>query len=227
MINLKVGKHKCSIPNKWNEMNVSEYAKIVKILSDFDIKKIEDLEDEHEKEQQKLINIKANRDVFKFLSGLEDDVIQQCNLTQMNQCLDLMNQFLNSEVDKGIIEENKQQSFKWKNKKYLFPFPNMKESTFGDYIEAEQVTINAHEMEGGRFGLIARQMAILCKEEGEKTNDDLIEKKTRLFEKLPMDIVWKFVFFLSKQIKICKPNIRTSSKTETELKTDTHNNIGK
>lgn len=226
MINLKVGKHRCTIPNEWKELNVAQYAKICQILIDYEIKNIDDLEEE-EQEKQKMKNVKANREVFAYLSGLEKTIVDQCSLKDMNDCLELMNQFLNTRIENKIKSDDVQESFNWKGKEYHFPLPLMKESTFGEYIESEQVMMNAKEIEGGRFGLIARQMAILCKEKGEQTNDELIEKKTRLFEKLPMDIVWKFVFFLMKQTSSLQKSMKTSSKMDIDQQTDMQMKTGK
>tara|TARA_R100000908_G_C3710203_1_gene117136 strand:- start:42 stop:725 length:684 start_codon:yes stop_codon:yes gene_type:complete len=226
MINLKVGKTRCTIPNEWKELNVSQYAKVCQILIDYEIVDIEEVPEEHQ-EIQKVKNIKANREVFTYLSGLERSVVDQCNLKDMENCLNLMNQFLNKKVEQEIKEDSVADSFNWKGKTYFFPLPLMTETTFGDYIESEQVMMNAKEIEGGRFGLIAKQMAILCKEEGEETNDELIEKKTRLFEKLPMDIVWKFVFFLMKQTSLLQKSMKTFSKTDIDQQTDMQMKIGK
>lgn len=70
-------------------------------------------------------------------------------------------------------------------------------------------------------------MGILCKEKDEKTTDELIEKKSRLFEKLPMDIVWKFVFFLMKQTSSLQKNMKISSKMDIDQQTDMQMKTGK
>lgn len=147
MINLKVGNKQCKIPNEWNELNVSQYAKICQILIDYDIKDMEDLPEEQQ-EIQKVKNIKANREVFAYLSGLEKSIVDQCNLKDMENCLNLMNKFLNNKVEQGIKDDSIAESFNWKGKTYFFPLPLMRETTFGDYIESEQVMLNAKEIEG-------------------------------------------------------------------------------
>lgn len=226
MMNLKVGKTKCKIPNDWSELNISQYAKIVHILQQHEVIDISDIDEDHEKQRQKLINIKANRDVFEFLTGLDQQTILQCNLDQMNTCLEMMATFLNTKVDERIKEKDVAHSFTWKNKEYFFPMENMTETTFGSYIESEQILMNAKEIEGGRFGLIAKQMAILCKEKNEETTDELIEKKTRIFEKLPMNIAWSFVFFLMKRTNSFRKNIQTSSKMVIDPTIDTQMKTG-
>jgi len=226
MIKLKVGNERCEIPNQWSELNVSEYAKIVHILQEYEVADLEKIEDEHLKNKQKLANITANQKVFEYLTGLDEKKIKQCNVREMNTCLELMTKFLNEKVETKSSEDH-QDSFEWKNKRYYFPQHEMKETKFGDFIEAEQVMVNAKEIEGGRFGLIAKQMAILCKEKNEETTEALIEKKARLFEKLPMDIVWRFVFFLITQTKLFAKNSATSSKTDKELETDMQTKTGK
>tara|TARA_R100000734_G_scaffold19138_1_gene18442 strand:+ start:7484 stop:8179 length:696 start_codon:yes stop_codon:yes gene_type:complete len=229
MINLKIGKHKCQIPNEWHEMTISKYAKVVAILLQHDVKDPDEIEDEKIKQDQKAKNIAANRDIFSLLTGLDNSVIMNTNLKEMNNCLELMNRFLNTRVEKQFSEnEDEKHHFSFKGKTYFFPKAKMTETTFGDYIESEQIAANAKEIEGGRFGIIAKQMAILCKEEGEEeTNDKLVAKKARIFENLPMDIVWNFVFFLMKQTNTYQKSIQMSSKMVKEAsQTDMQTNTG-
>lgn len=227
MINLVIGKDtRCKIPNKWNEITIQEYAKVVSLLQQYDVQDVEKIEDEHAKEKQKLKNVKANRDVFEYLSKVPRNIIEKCEIKQMSQCLEVMSNFLNSKIDKEIVKDEQPQSFKHKGKEYFFPLPKMTETTFGDYIEAEQVTMNNKDVEGGRFGVIARQMAILCKEKGEVKTDALVDKKERLFATLPMDIVWQFVFFLMKQTDILRKSLAMSSKMVNEMKADIQPKIG-
>ena len=60
MMNLKVGKTKCKIPSDWSELNISQYAKIVHILQQHEVIDISDIDEDHEKQRQKLINIKSH-----------------------------------------------------------------------------------------------------------------------------------------------------------------------
>ena len=103
----------------------------------------------------------------------------------------------------------------------------MTESTFGDFIETAQLDMLTEKNKAGKFGVIAEQMAILCREVGEVYNEQKVLKKSKLFKGLTMDVVWNFVFFLTKQTNIYKKNSRTYLKAESETKIDTQQKIGK
>ena len=121
---------------------------------------------------------------------------------------------------------DKRDRFTFKNKTYLFPYANMSETKFGDYIEAEQVGVAGTKLKSGRFGSFAEQIAILCKEDGVENTEQIIAVKKKLFEKLPMDICWKFIFFLSKQTQILKNNSLQYSKMVTDQLIGTPTKIG-
>jgi hypothetical protein len=74
--------------------------------------------------------------------------------------------------------------------------------------------------------VIAEQMAILCREQNELFDEQLVMKKTKMFENLTMEKVWGFIFFLNKQINTYKKNIQTFSNPEIEMITDTQQTIG-
>ena len=231
MINLKVGEHNCRIPQNWKEIKLKDYSKIYSVMINNEfIEPTEQPTDESgiemlEKERQ-LNNVRTNRKVFSELTGLSEDIINRIDINEMNQTIHLMTNFLNNST--GEYEDKTNAfSFKHKNKEYVFPFINMESNTFGDYIETAQLDIIAQKQDAKKMSVVAEQMAILCREKGEVYDEQLVKKKTKLFQDLTMDVVWKFVFFLTNQINICKTNIPTFSKTETELKTDTQQNIGK
>lgn len=231
MINLKVGEHNCRIPEKWNEIKLKDYATIYSTIVQNTFKEPEDAPIEEKQieilnKERQLHNIRTNRKVFAQLTGLDEETINKTDVKQMNETITLMTNFLNKSV--GDYEEHgKAFSFNYKNKVYVFPFINMESNTFGDYIETAQLEMVADKQDAQKMSVVAEQMSILCREKGEVYDEQLIEKKKKLFQNLTMDIVWKFVFFLSKQINICNKDFRTYLKTANALKTDTQQNIGK
>jgi len=76
----------------------------------------------------------------------------------------------------------------------------MKSSSFGRYIEAEQLEIQSSMIDQGKIEYMPRQIAILCKKEGEseKLDDDIIDKRAELFKQLDMATIWDVAFFLNK-----------------------------
>ena len=207
MINLKIGEHKCCIPQAWNEINLKNYTKIYEIINqnifieptveptnEGDIKALD--------VERGLHNVRVNRRVFSEFTGIDKQIINQVDGNEMSETLMLMSQFLNLEINAKSIKTEQKKSFSLKGKQYFFPIGKMKTSTFGDYIEASQLDLLAEKNKAGRFGVIAEQMAVLCREKNEVYDEDKVAKKTKMFGDLTMDIVWDFIFFLTKQMNI-------------------------
>jgi len=234
MINLLVGKTKTKIPNSWDEITLDKYSKIYEIIKENEFE-----EPTHEdgfktdqqlkviESQRNLNNLKVNKLVFQELTGLTNEIVNNSNAEKMSNVLMTMTNFLNSNITDNEKIDGEQKSFKYKNKEYFFPKSKMTESTFGDFIETAQLDMLTEKNKAGKFGVIAEQMAILCREVGEVYNEQKVLKKSKLFKGLTMDVVWNFVFFLTKQTNIYKKNSRTYLKAESETKTDTQQKIGK
>ena len=71
MINLTIGDNiKCSLPNEWKELTITDYAKIVSLIEEYN--KSEDLRefDDIKTLESNLENIKCNREILKQLIRL-------------------------------------------------------------------------------------------------------------------------------------------------------------
>jgi hypothetical protein len=233
MINLVVGEIECKIPSQWSEITLKEYSKIYSIIKNNEF--IEPNEDQQLTKDfdlnelnasRNLHNIKVNRKVFSEFTGIDEATINLVDGNEMSETLTLMTNFLNQDVEEMAVEDGVKNSFKYKDKQYFFPIAEMKNSTFGDFIEAAQLDMLAEKHESGKFGVIAEQMAILCREQNELFDEQLVMKKTKMFENLTMEKVWGFIFFLNKQINTYKKNIQTFSNPEIEMITDTQQTIG-
>jgi hypothetical protein len=233
MINLKVGKQDVKLPEKWSEISLKEYAKIYStIVANKFVEPTEDNAPQTEQEittldnQRLLHNVKLNRKVFSEFSGIEESVLNKTDSKQVEKVLEYMNNLLNQSanvIGDGVLNNN----FKLKGKTYYYPQMYMQNSSFGDFIETAQLDILAEQQKTSKFDHIAEQMAILCREQNEEYNEDLVKKKTRLFADLNMETVWEFVFFLTKQINTYKKHIQMYSKVATETAIDTQQKIGK
>tara|TARA_Y100000592_G_scaffold34341_1_gene54608 strand:+ start:954 stop:1658 length:705 start_codon:yes stop_codon:yes gene_type:complete len=233
MINLTIGegekKIKANIPNCWSELTIAQYSKIISILEQHKLEEPEGILSEAQKKEfekeQKLNNVRTNLEMLSYLTGLEMGVIRNVNIKQAENMIGIMTGLLQSKIDYSM-KEDERDHFVFKNKTYYFPTAYMRDTTFGDYIEAEQVAISNNKIKANRFGAFAKQMAILCKEKDVENTDEIVAKKERLFRDLPMDIAWKFVFFLTKQMNILRKNSEWFSKVETETLTSMQQKIG-
>jgi hypothetical protein len=226
MINLKVGKNKLDLPNEWSEITIKQYAKIVSILQKYEV--TPEQMKEKTKEENEFNAIRANVECFAFLTNSDVATIEKCPSVQIEKCLDYMLKFLNAEESTMETREIKT-SFNFKNETYYFPTIDFKETTFGDYIEAAQLNMLMNKKEGLRFAVLPEQMAILCKTKEQENGYDekRVLKRSKVFQDLPMNIVWDFVFFLTNLNAKLRESLRTFSKEEKESVTDTQQQIGK
>ena len=224
MINLKIGNKKVKLPNQWSEITAKQYAKIVHIITENDC--TEELMAEKTQEENELNAINSNLECFAYLTNCETSMIKRCPSYQIEECLEFMLKFLNDIKHKETFSEKP--SFKFNNETYYFPTIDFKKTTFGDYIESAQLNMLSGKKDGGRFAVVPEQMAILCKtkDQDEDYNEKIVMKRARLFQELPMNIVWDFVFFLTNATKQLQQNLKTFSKRGTEFQTDTPEEIG-
>jgi len=231
MIKLTVGdNHKCEIPDEWNELTITQYSKVISFINEGTLPAITtprtDEQEESWGKEQRLLNVKCNRRIFNYLTGLDMGIVNKINLDQMESMISIVTKLLSTKTEYVMKSNGERDSFKFKGKTYYFPYANMERTSFGDYIEAEQVAVANDKIQDNRFGAFAEQMAILCKEDGVENTEDIIKKKTRLFADLPMDIAWRFVFFLSKQTQKLKNSSQSYLKAVTGTQIDTLQKIG-
>ena len=182
---------------------------------------------EKTQEENEYNAIRANVECFSLLTKSEQSLIEKCPSVQIEKCLEYMLDFLNQE--QTLETREIKLSFKFKNETYYFPTIDFKETTFGDYIEAAQLNMLMNKQEGLRFSVLPEQMAILCKTLNQESGYDekRVLKRAKVFQELPMNIVWDFVFFLTNLNRKLLANLKTFSKEGTESPTDTQQTIGK
>ena len=231
MINITVGENqKFELPNKWNEITIEQYAKMISLIKHYKLHEDETETSKVNKEQKALDNLRCSQEIFAYLTGMKQSEVARIDFSQMQTLIAEMSTLLQSQdvlkkdIENGTVEQT--DHFVLKGIKYYFPKMNLEETTFGDYIETQQLNVANAESEAGRFGVMAEQMAILCKEKGVENTPELIKKKTRLFSKLGMDIVWQFIFFLMVQTNTSTKNLALYSKMATEMETAMQQKIG-
>tara|TARA_R110000751_G_scaffold154149_3_gene259152 strand:- start:1628 stop:2314 length:687 start_codon:yes stop_codon:yes gene_type:complete len=227
MINLSIGEKKVKLPNQWSELTVAKYARVIDIFNTHEA--TPEFKENKTPEQHEFDCLKANKESFAFLTGCKNEEIEQCNFQQITMCLEYMTKFL-SEVEQKTfkdIDETKV-SFRFKDETYFYPLFKFKDTTFGDYIEASQLNMLTKKEGGNRFSVLAEQMAIMCKtkDESKEYDEKRVMKKSRVFENLPMNIVWDFVFFLTSQTNTYQRNLETYSKKGIGQATDIPEKIG-
>ena len=134
-----------------------------------------------------------NRDIFKYLTDVNDAILNKLDLESVNQAVTTVSELLQEYKPTGI------ESFEFEGETYFFPKEFLKRNTFGDYIESTQLDATIEMMKHGKFDVLPEQMAILCRTATEEYDDDAIPAKSDRFKKLSMDIVWEFSFFLTMQ----------------------------
>ena len=193
------------VPTEWKDITVSYWAQLTAIISKN--QKDSDLKKTHYKEKFKgegdikkmlgdiefLDEMKLNRDIFCFLSGLDKEDMKRVDMNQITEVINTIGVLTKEYVPKGM------KSFEFEGETYNFPSEFLRENTYGDFIESTQLDMSIDNMKNGRYDVLPEQMAILCRRVGEEYDEDLIAEKTEKFKELKMDTVMEFAFFLTSQ----------------------------
>jgi hypothetical protein len=137
--------------------------------------------------------------IFCFWTGLTENKAYEADKEGVYACVQTQNHLLGKNTSEKGIDR-----FEIGGVTYLFPQSEkgiggsvayMAKESFGAMIYALQQEKNLKELQKGRFDVIADQMAILCRPEGEVYNPSKVNERAKIFQNLTMDIVWEFVFF--------------------------------
>ena len=210
MVEIKIENNSYDIPTEWKDITLRYWCGLYYIISQYN-KKDENGEVIVE-EHSELQLLKMNRDIFMYLTGLNQDEMSRLDVDSVNQAVATFSSLLEEYKPKGI------EKFEFEGEEYLFPKEFLKRNTFGDYIESTHLDSTIEIMKNGRFAVLPEQMAILCRRVGEEYDDDAIPAKTEKFKELSMDFVWEFSFFLTMQsVKLTQTFRMFLGKTEEEV----------
>jgi hypothetical protein len=218
MVELQIENKKYDIPTDWSEITLEYWCGLYSIIKKY-TKKDEEKEkngevsefDESKLEEFEML--KMNRDMFQYMTGITDDMLDNIDIDSMSEALITIGDLLKEYEPKNI------EYFDFEDEKYYFPKEFLKKNTFGDYIESTQLDMYIDIMKNGRFDVLPEQMAILCRREGEEYDDNVIQEKADKFKQLKMDVVWEFGFFLTQQsVKLTRTfQMFLGKQTEEEL----------
>jgi len=192
------------IPTEWKDMTLKYWTGLAEIINTnrkkTELKKnsVEETTDQAFIEQE-LNNIeffdeiKLSKDIFCYVSGIDQKDIEKVNMEGIHKVINAMNVLQEEYEPTGV------RKFKFEEEEYYFPTENLTKNTYGDFIESTQLDMAIDSFKAGRFSILAKQMAILCRKRGEKYDDEKIDEKAKKFENLTMDIVMEFGFFLTIQ----------------------------
>jgi|TARA_R100000541_G_scaffold52923_1_gene60739 hypothetical protein len=197
-----INEKEINIPEGWTEITFEKFLSFSKLVRSHKseeevLKEYREMEMSEEvlNLQVSLDNIQFNTKIACFWSGLDEEEIAMCSLEEVEELIKSINfvneQYMPIELDK----------FKFKDVTYVLPKPGMREQNFGTYIEAEQIEMNNKNLENGNLDILPRQVAILCRKEGEEVGiikDHVVDEREKLFRQLDMATVWDVAFFLLK-----------------------------
>jgi hypothetical protein len=195
MIEIQIKEEKYDIPTEWKDITLEYWCGLYNIIKKY----TETAEEEEEKQEvvePKLDEVKVlrmNREIFKYVTGINDAMLNQLDLESVNTAVGTIGQMMEEYKPQGIDR------FEFDDDVYFFPKEFLKRNTFGDYIESTQLDATIQMMKHGKFDVLPEQMAILCRRIDEEYDDDIISSKSDKFKQLTMDIVWEFSFFLTMQ----------------------------
>ena len=182
------------LPDNWMEVSFGDFVGFTKLIQNFVNREAANKNDVTKEWENARLDLKDNTQILCYWSKLTEE---QVSMLDIDVAANLMNHltFLNESYVPIHIE-----SFVLKEEKFYLPVEFMQKSSFGRYIEAEQLELHSNMLDKGNLDILPRQIAILCKKEGEseKLDDGIIDKRAEMFKKLDMATIWDVAFFLNK-----------------------------
>ena len=210
MVEIKIQDETYNIPTEWKDITLNWWCGLYTIINKYN--KRDEEGNVIEKEHSEVELLRMNRDIFIYLTGINEKMMAQLDVESVNSAVETVAQLLQDYKPQGIDR------FEFEEETYFFPKEFLKRNTFGDYIESTHLESTIKIMKHGRFDVLPEQMAILCRKAGEEYDDDVIPSKTDRFKELTMDIVWEFSFFLTMQsVKLTRTFQMFLGKTEEEV----------
>ena len=159
MLVITVNKKEKHIPSQWEEMTIDFYCGLYQIINKY--KRTEEQEDnDKEKNLEKFYfsqETKMYKEIFSYMTETPLEDVEKANMEDVLAVINSLDNIMQEYKPKGI------DSFMFEGEKYYFPFEFLKTSTFGEYIEANQLELSTQYLKNGRFDILPEQMAILCK----------------------------------------------------------------
>tara|TARA_R110000744_G_scaffold181772_1_gene300944 strand:- start:2013 stop:2678 length:666 start_codon:yes stop_codon:yes gene_type:complete len=201
MKTITINEKDIDVPTSWNNITFNKFNKFSVLINsqrteeEFS-KDYEELEEDIRSLEWSLENVRLNTKLACFWTGLTEEEVSLCNIDEVEGILSSMD-FMNESYTPIAVDK-----FEFKGFEYFLPQPGMVKENFGTFIEAEQVEINNKKLKKGDLSVLPKQIAILCKREGEKRgliNDEIIDKRANSFKNLDMATIWDVAFFLTQQ----------------------------
>ena len=185
MLVLEINGKKKEIPCQWNEMTIDFYCGLYQIINKYKVTD-EQIEDDKGKNLEKFYftqETKMYKEIFSYMTKVPLNDVEKANMEDVMAVINSLDNIMTEYKPTGV------DSFMFEGEKYYFPFEFLKTSTFGEYIEANQLELSTQYLKNGRFDILPEQMAILCKTVDEEVDLDNIDEKAKKFKNLTMDIV--------------------------------------
>ena len=197
MKEFKMNDKTVTMPESWLEVSWEKFYAFTKVVEKHNnkIEKYKEANPDDDFEfRETLMQLDYNTEVLSFWSGVSVEDVSHWDMAEANDLMKTL-AFINQKYTPIDIK-----SFTVGDEKFYLPEDLMRKSSFGRYIEAEQLELQSNLIQEGQISYMPRQLAILCKkeDEDEKLNDDLIDQRAKMFEKLDMATIWDVAFFLNK-----------------------------
>ena len=196
-----LNKKEVNIPESWTDVSFNQFVEFTKLIKtqkseESIVQQYSEYEPHIQDLYINLYNIEFNTKILCFWTGLDEHDVSVCDMDYIANVMSTLG-FVALEYEPIALK-----SFIFKGETYNLPSGGFEKENFGNYIESEQISINNKLIESGNFDILPRQMAILCKKEGEVSgliDDNLVNEREALFRQLDMATIWDAAFFLLKQ----------------------------
>lgn len=216
MLNIEINGEQRSIPTKHNELPLSKFCEIWKVLRKYDVDKA-DLDREMSDEQIEEGITQEFDLTTELVAVLLDISIEDAKAVDFGVAMQITDIFNNDMLNEKHEDDMQGVSFKVGEELFYYPSLELNDLTFGEYAEMKQCEQILGKDVGNRFDYIPRQMALLCKKKNEKKGDYDVSKREELFKTITTDKALMFAFFLLKWTNNLHSNIQTYMDSQEEF----------
>ena len=157
------------LPDTWMEVNFQQFTGFTKLIQSFVEREQANKGDEGKEWENALLDLKDNTQILCYWSKLTEEQISMLDIDVaaklMNHLTFLNETYIPIHIESFVIEEQK----------FYLPQEFMQKSSFGRYIEAEQLELHRNMIDKGNLDILPE-----------------------MFKKLDMATMWDVAFFLNK-----------------------------
>ena len=116
MVEIQIQENKYEIPTEWKDITLEWWCGLYTIIKKHTKMEVDEKEKNIKEEKLEEIEVlRMNRDIFKYLTGVNDNMLNKLDIDSVNRAVTTVSQLLQEYKPKGI------EHFEFEDETYYFP----------------------------------------------------------------------------------------------------------